>query len=72
MVAISKGRSIREYDHATDSWSDVVATVPSTVDTGPSDGGNWIACSVLAYDCIVFFKLASATSVSTTAHVWKR
>ena len=72
MVAISKGRSIREYDDVVDSWSDVVETVPSTVDSGPVHGGNWIACSVPDYNCIVFFKLASMTSVSTTAHIWKR
>jgi hypothetical protein len=72
LLAISKGRAIREYDHATNTWSDVIATVPSAVDAGPVDGANWIACSVPDYNCIVFFKLASMTSVSTTAHVWKR
>ena len=72
MVAISKGRSIREYDDEVNSWSDVIATVPPSVDSGPIDGGNWIACSVPDYNCIVFFKLASMTSVSTTAHIWKR
>jgi len=72
MVAISKGRQIREFDDVTNTWSGVVATAPAALDSGPIDGGNWIACSVPDYNCIVFFKLASMTSVSTTAHIWKR
>jgi len=72
LVSIAKNGSIREYNEVTDSWSGVISTLPSAVINGVNEGGDWIACSVPTYGCIVVFRLASMTSVSTTAYIWKR
>jgi hypothetical protein len=72
LVAIAKNGNIREYNEVANSWSGVISTLPSAVINGVNEGGDWIACSVPTYGCIVVFKLASMTAVSTTAYVWKR
>jgi hypothetical protein len=73
MILATKGGDIREFDDAANSWSGVVTTVPSAAwNGGVNPGGDWIGCSIPEYSCFVFFKLSSMTSVSTTAHIWKR
>jgi hypothetical protein len=73
MILASKGGDIREFDDAANSWSGTITTIPSAVwSSGVNSGGDWIGCSIPEYNCFVFFKLTSMTSVSTTAHIWKR
>lgn len=73
LVAIAKNGNIREYNDSTNSWSGIITKAPNDlVNPGVNPGGDWIACRCPAYKCIIFFKLASMTSISKSGYIWKR
>lgn len=73
MMAISYGGQIREFDNVTDTWSNVITNFPANFNSaGVNPGSSWFAVSVDTYHCVVFFKLASMTAMSTTMHIYKR
>lgn len=73
LVCVSKNGNIREYDEVADSWSGVIGTVPTGLSSpGVNQGGDWFLCSCPTYQCILGFKLASMSAMSTTGYIWKR